>query len=178
MSPRIRLAISMIAFAAAQAAGGARAQTATATTTGTTSISAPAAITVTQNLSFTVLPQMINSGLTISSSALNGVNANVQLSGDQAASVSVPASFDVIRVGGEETITVRTVGPVTSVLFDGATRQVLGLANGGPFANPVAVIGTFDKGILSFSVGGQVTMANNLVPGEYQGVLTVIAQYN
>ena len=48
----------------------------------------------------------------------------------------------------------------------------------GPIHIDYGVIGTFDKGILSFSVGGQVTMANNLVPGEYQGVLTVIAQYN
>ncbi len=180
MGPRIRFARLLIAAAAALAATGARAQdsvTATSTTTGSTSVSAPAAITVTQNLSFTVLPQSVNTGLTITSSAVNGVNANVVLTGGQTASVSVPATFDVVRVGGTDTVTIRTVGPVTNVTTNGAT-QVVGVANGGIFSAPVSVVGTFDSGVLSFSVGGQVTLANNLVPGEYQGVLTVIAQYN
>jgi hypothetical protein len=178
MGPRIRLAPLLIA--AAFAAGSARAQDqATSTTTGSTSISAPAAITVTQNLSFTVLPQTVNTGLTVTaSSAVNGVNANVVLTGGQTASVAVPATFDVTRVGGTETVTVRTVGPVTNVVSTNGATQVVGVANGGVFTNPVAVVGTFDSGVLSFSVGGQVTLANSLAPGQYQGVLTVIAQYN
>lgn len=180
MGPRIRLASSLIgSLALALGAGAAHAQnTATATTTGSTSISAPAAITVTQNLSFSVLPQSVSTGLTISSSAVNGVNANVVLTGGQTASVSVPATFDVTRTGGTETITVRTVGPVTNVAAANGAAQVSGVANGGIFSSPVTVVGTLDSGVLSFSVGGQVTLANNLVPGQYQGVLTVIAQYN
>lgn len=182
MGPRIRLATLLIA-AAALAATGARAQSqgpnqATNTTTGSISISDPAAITVTQNLSFTVLPQSVNTALTVTSSAANGVNANVVLTGGQTTSVSVPATFDVTRVGGAETITVRTVGAVTNVVTPNGTAQLVGVANGGVFNNPVTVVGTLDSGVLSFSVAGQVTLANNLVPGEYQGVLTVIAQFN
>ena len=179
MGPRLRLASLLIAAAAALAATSARGQDqAASVTTGSTSISVPASMTVTQNLSFTVLPQSVNTGLTISSSAVNGVNANVQLTGAQAASVSVPATFEVTRVGGAETVIVRTVGTVTNLIGVGGASQVLGVANGSLFSNPVAVVGNIDSGVLSFSVGGQVTLANNLVPGEYQGVLTVIAQYN
>ncbi len=165
------------------AAGTARAQSpsptrATTTTTGSTSISAPGSITVTQNLSFTVLPQTVNTGLTISSSAANGVNANVVVTGGQTASISVPATFDVTRINGAQTITVRTVGVVSDVLSANGPTQVAGVANGAIFNNPVTVVGTLDSGVLSFTVGGQVTVADNLVPGQYQGVLTVIAQYN
>jgi len=178
MGRAIPLAVLLIA-AAALASGAARAQDkATTSTTGSASISTPAAISVTQNLTFVVPTQTLSTGLTVTSSAVNGVNANVVLTGNQATSVSVPATFDVTRVGGAETVTVRTVGPVTNVVANNGAAQVTGVANGGVFTSPVTVVGTIDSGVLSFSVGGQVTLANNLVPGEYQGVLTVIAQYN
>lgn len=177
MGPRLSLAILLIA--AALAGGSARAQNkATVGTTGTTSVSDPAAIAVTQNLSFVVPTQTLSTGLTVTSSSVNGVAANVVLTGNQTTSVAVPATFDVTRVGGTETVTVRTVGPVTNMVANNGTAQVAGVANGGVFSNPVNVVGTIDSGVLSFSVGGQVTLANNLAPGEYQGVLTVIAQYN
>lgn len=187
MGARIRLATSLIArvlaggTALAMASATAHAQsptTATARTTGSTSISAPGSISVTQNLSFTILPQAVSTGLTITSSAANGINANVVVSGGQTTSISVPATFDVTNVEGGQTITVRTVGPVTNVATVNGPAQVAGVANGGIFNNPVTVVGTLDSGVLSFSVGGQITVANNLAPGEYQGVLTVIAQYN
>ncbi len=72
----------------------------------------------------------------------------------------------------------RTVGVVSDVLSANGPTQVAGVANGAIFNNPVTVVGTLDSGVLSFTVGGQVTVADNLVPGQYQGVLTVIAQYN
>lgn len=189
MGSRIRLASRLIVrslmgcAAIALAAGTARAQSpdpsrATTTTTGSTSISAPGSITVTQNLSFTVLPQTVNTGLTISSSAVNGVNANVVVTGGQTTSISVPATFDVTRTDGAQTITVRTVGLVSNVLSANGPTQVAGVANGALFNNPVTVVGTLDSGVLSFTIGGQVTVANNLAPGQYQGVLTVVAQYN
>lgn len=176
-----RTAASLAVTAALLTAGAAFAQdglTATTTTAGSMSISAPQAIGVTQNLSFTVLPSTVNTGLVITSSAANGLTANVVLTGAQTASIAVPATFEVTRVGGVETVTVRTVGPVTNVALGGGAAQVNGVANGGFFNNPVSVVGTLDSGVLSFSVGGEVTLANNLVPGQYQGVLTVIAQYN
>lgn len=178
MGPRARLATVLTAVAALAGASARAQDKAAVTTTGTTSVSDPAAISVTQNLTFTVQAQALSTGLTVTSSAVNGVNANVVLSTSQATSVSVPATFDVTRVGGTETLTVRTVGPVTNVVSPPGTSQVVGVANGGVFTAPVTVVGMLDSGVLSFSVGGQVTLANNLVPGEYQGVLTVIAQYN
>ncbi len=155
----------------------ARAQTsAESTTTGSTSISAPAALTVIQNLTFSITPSALNSGLTITAAAANGLNANFGLTGGQMASISIPATFDVTRVGGTETITVRTVGATT--VLGGPGAQVTGLVTGSPFNAPVSVVGDFDGSALSFSVGGEVTVGNDLAPGQYQGVLTVIAQYN
>jgi hypothetical protein len=190
-----RLVPSLIAgLMAVLVAGAGHAQggtTATSTTNGSTTISAPVAIGVTQNLSFTISPQALNTGLTITSSASNGLNANFALTGTQTASVAIPATFTVLRNGGIETITVRTIGSRDTVTAAGAadagastvigidgSGPVTGVVAGGIFANPVTVVGTLDSGVLSFSVGGAVTLANNLVPGEYQGVLTVIAQYN
>ena len=178
MVRRIGLASLLIAGLGPMAAGARAQATASGATTGSTSISAPAAISVTQSLSFNIQPQSLNTGLTITSNLSNGVNANVVLTGGQTASVSVPATFDVTRVGGDETITVRTVGAASSVTSLSGATQVAGVVNGGLFNNPVTVVGNLDNGVLSFSIGGAVTVANTLVPGEYQGVLTVIAQYN
>ncbi len=193
MGPRFRLVASLTAgLMAVLAAGTGRAQsgaTATTTTDSSASISAPVAIGVIQNL--TINSAQLSTGLTITSSATNGLNANFALTGAQTASVSVPATFNIVRTGGTETITVRTIGSPNGVAAAGATdagaSTVVGLSGSGPvtgvvaggiFANPVTIVGTIDSGVLSFSVGGAVTLANNLVPGEYQGVLTVIAQYN
>jgi hypothetical protein len=194
MGPRFRLAPSLIAgLLAVLVAGTGHAQsgtTATSTTDASASISAPVAIGVVQNLSFNV-SQALNTGLTITSSAANGLNANFALTGTQTASVSVPATFNVVRTGGTEIITVRTIGGLGAITAAGTSgagaATVTGIAGSGPvtgvvaggiFANPVTVVGQLDSGVLSFSVGGAVTLANNLVPGEYQGVLTVVAQYN
>lgn len=168
--------LGLLALAAATAP--ARAQdAATQTTTGSTSISAPASMTVSQNLAFSVTPTSLNTGLTITSSTAAGsVNANFGLTGGQTASISVPATFDVTRVGGDESITVRTVAPASSVT--GAGSQATGVAGANTFSQPVTVVGALDSGVTSFSVGGAVTVANNLTPGQYQGVLTVVAQYN
>jgi hypothetical protein len=146
------------------------------TTTGSTSISVPAALTVTQNLTFSVTPSALTSGLTITSATASGLNANFTLTGGQTASISVPATFDVIRVGGNESITVRAIAPAGAITAGGS--EVAGVADGSFFTGPVSVVGNVDAGMLSFSVGGAVTVANSLAPGQYQGVLKVIAQYN
>jgi hypothetical protein len=164
-------------------AGPAHAQlSAEASTDAALQVTAPVSIGVSQNLSFNALQQTVGTGLTITTSAANGLNANITLggAGGSAVSLSVPASFSVTRDGGLETITVRTVGPVTNVAAVPGVgpTQVTGVVAGGIFSAPVTVSGTLDSGVLSFSVGGVVTVANNLTPGEYHGVLTVIAQYN
>jgi hypothetical protein len=161
--------------------GSAYAQTSASVTTDTAvTVAAPASIGLSQNLTFNTLQQTVGTGLTITTSAANGLNANIVVGGaaGQAVSLSVPASFSVIRDGGVETITVRTVGAVTNVTEVGGATQVTGVVAGGVFSSPVTVTGTLDSGVLSFSVGGIVTVANNLAPGEYHGVLTVVAQYN
>jgi hypothetical protein len=177
---------------AALAPAAARAAPVTVSTDISASITAaPDAVNVTQNLAFTVLPSSFSTGLTITSSSVAGLNAVFQLSGAQTASISVPATFSVARVGGTEVITVRTVASGLSTAGNGAAAvgasqvtgltgsgSVTGVVAGGLFANPVTITGNLDAGVLSFSVGGAITIANNLVPGEYQGVLTVVAQYN
>ena len=143
-------------------------------------ISAPASIEVLSNLSFTISLQSLTTGLTVTSSAANGINASIQLGGaaGTAVSVAVPATFDVVNTDGGQVITVRTVNAVPTVAAAAGVTPVNGITTGGLFNGPVQVTGAITDGLLSFSVGGAVTVANNLAPGEYHGVLTVIAQYN
>ena len=148
---------------------------ATSTTTGSTSISTPASLTVSQNLAFSIVPSTLTTGLTITSASVNGLNANFSLAGAQATSISVPSAFDGTRVGGTESVTVRTLAPIGDVT---GGSQVSGVANGSLFNQPVTVVGALDSTQMSFSVGGAVTASNTLKPGEYHGVLTVVAQYN
>ena len=138
-----------------------------ATATGSTTIIDPAAaLSVTQNLAFSITPSALNFGLTITSSSARGFNALFSLSGGQTASIAVPSTIDVTRVGGTESITVHTLAPTESD------------ASNALFTAPVTVVGTLDKGQLDFAVGGAITVANDLKPGQYEGVLTVVAQYD
>lgn len=172
----MRKALWRLSVATVVCAGAAQAQTsATTTTDASTSISAPVAIGLTQNLSFT-LPQGLSSGLTITSSSLRGAaNANLVVTSPQTTSLSVPATFDVVRVGGTESITVRTVGPAAN--FDGS-GAITGVADSGLFSQPVTVVGNIDSGQLSFNIAGAVTVGDGLTPGRYSGVLRVVAQFN
>ena len=169
----------MVCLAATLAAHAACAQSsATTSAQATIDISTPASISVVQNLAFNILPQ--TTSLVISSSAVNGLNANVVVGGaiGDTVSVSVPASISAIRDGGLDTVTVRTAGTVTNANNTGEVAGLTGGVPSGLFGGPVTVTGALDSGMLSFSVGGQVTVGNNLVPGNYHGVLTVVAQYN
>ena len=162
-------------------AGAAQAQNSlTSQVQATTQVDTPASISVTQDLNFSILPQALSTGLTITSSTANGLNANVVLGGvaGAAVSVSVPAQINVTRNGGGETVTIRTVGTVSNLADTAGPVAVTGIAAGGLLNTPVTVVGTLDGGVLSFSIGGAVTVANTLVPGDYHGVLTVVAQYN
>ncbi len=159
----------MLTLAAAGAAMPARAQVkATATASASTTIvEHTAALTVTQNLAFSITPSALNFGMTITSSSTRGFNALFSLTGGQEASINVPSTIEVTRVGGTESLSVRTVtgaGP-----NEGAEAL---------WATPVAVAGALDKGELDFAVGGAITVANDLTPGQYEGVLTVVAQYD
>jgi hypothetical protein len=185
MGAALAVTISVAAMAGPWAA---RAQVAdTSQTVASAEITDPVSITVTQNLTFTIqttaVKTILNTGLTILpatfiSGAGNGANAQVVVfDAGNALSVAVPASIDVTRDGGVETISVRTVAS-TGSLLGADSGPVTGVLSGGAFTGPVTVTGVLDDGILSFSVGGAVTLADSLVPGNYQGVLTVVAQYN
>lgn len=156
---------------------------ATSTTPTSAEVLEPSAIAVTRDLTFTIVVDTINTiknslAAQASFAEAGASDANVVVAGGgKAFSIAMPTSIDVVRSGGVESITVRTVGPVSSV-FGADGRTVSGLLSGGLFGTPVAVTGDLSGGILTFSVGGRVTVSNDLVPGNYHGVLTVVAQYN
>ncbi len=80
----------------------------------------------------------------------------------QSISVAVPQNFDVTRNGGNETLNVATTTDLTSL----AGSQLLSTSIGG------------GAGTLSFNVGGRINIGENVVPGAYEGLLVVTAQYN
>jgi hypothetical protein len=176
----MRAAIALAVYLSATAMAASATAQVTSSIQMSADISAPASIALVDNLNFNISPQSLASGLTFISSAANGVNANVLLGGaaGTAVSVSVPASFDVVNTASGQIITVRTIGSFPGANTAGGATQITGFATGGLFSGPVQVLGALDNGMLSFSVGGAVTLANNLAPGQYHGVLTVIAQYN
>lgn len=158
------------------------------------SISEPASIAVLSNLNFSISPQTLSAGITIRSGAVGGVNASVRIGGaaGTAVSVGVPATFDVVNTESGQTITVRTVTPVSSLTGTTGVTPLAGTTSGintggvgtvggdasAMFGGPVQVTGAIDNGMLSFSVGGAVTAVTPLAPGQYHGVVTVIAQFN
>ena len=144
----------------------------TSVTAVTTEITEPASISVLQDLTFTVVKNNVNT-------ILSGASAGIVVNSPNASamSLSVPATVNVVRVGSADTISIQTIGSVSGIV-GAPTGPVSGVLSGGPFSGPVAVSGNLDGGVLSFSVGGLITLSNNAVAGNYQGVLTVVAQYD
>ena len=165
-----------IAATLAGAAWPACAQT-SALTGASAEITAPASISASQNLVFTLTTAAGLSGVTSS-----GLAAGFVLTGapGDTVSVSAPASFNVTSNNGGAILTVRTSPSVGDFLGGAAAggTDVTGVLSGGLFNSRVQVVGRLDGGQLSFSIGGAMTVANALTPGDYHGVLTVIAQYN
>jgi len=184
----MRLSYGLIVGGVAVAAVGlplssASAQVAnTSTTQSSAEVVEATSIAATQDLTFTILAStasdLRNIGSALSSIAGSGVNSNIVVAaGGKTLSLAVPASIDVVRSGGVETVTVRTIGLPSSVV--GADNAAIsGVLSGGVFSAPVTVTGALGSGTLTFSIGGRVVLANTLVPGNYHGVLTVIAEYN
>ncbi|MEO8115275.1 MAG: DUF4402 domain-containing protein [Phenylobacterium sp.] len=80
-------------------------------------------------------------------------------------STAVPASFQVVRTGGTEALTVNTT-----------SNASVGLSQNG-----VVLGGTSMSGdTLSVNIGGAISLASagELVPGPYEGLLVVVVQYN
>ena len=153
---------------------------ATASANITTMIQQPASITTSQDLVLaTVLAPKVSapapapslatvglqaaSGGLIATSTPTAAQATFIVAGQdgQSISVAVPQNFDVTRSGGNETLSVATTTDLTSL----TGSQLLTTSVGG-------------AGTLSFNVGGRVNVGANFIPGEYEGLLVVTAQYN
>ena len=158
----------ILTLAMATAAIGVTAQASTLSTHGSATISEPAGIQVLNNV---VLPT-VTVGNTAGSSVVastRGLSSNAALTvrtqtGDTL-SMAVPESFEVVRSGGTEGLTVKTT-----------TDTDLSVSQGG------VVLGGSEiaDGTMSVKVGGlvQLASAGNVVPGPYEGTLVVLVQYN
>ena len=154
--------------------------TSSARTDITTMIQQPASITTSQDLVLatvlappivtpaptpslaTVGLQAVSGGL-IATSTPTATQATFIVAGQdgQSISVAVPQNFDVTRSGGDERLSVATTNDLSSL----TGSQLLTSSVGG-------------AGTLSFNVGGRVNVGANFIPGEYEGLLVVTAQYN
>gem|GEM_PF-5634103 len=154
----------------------------TSTTQSSAEVVEGTSIAATRDLTFTILASsasdLRNIGSALSSIGGISVSSNIFVAaGGKTMSLAIPASIDVVRSGGVETVTVRTIGLPSSVV--GADNAAIsGVLSGGVFSAPVNLTGVLGSGTLTFSIGGQVVLADTLVPGNYHGVLTVIALYN
>lgn len=88
-------------------------------------------------------------------------SASVSVMGDTTVSLAVPEAVDVSLAGGEESVMVLTA-------LDGEQAGVLGISS-------LVAAGE----MLSVDIGGEISIkAEDLAPGEYRGLLVVVAQYN
>jgi len=114
-------------------------------------------------------PAVTGSGLSASGGATGATpisNAALTIYGQagDAVSMAVPETFQVIRTGGTETLTVKT-----------STNSQYNLAGNG-----VVLGGSANADTMSVNVGGSLTLASNdtVAPGPYEGLLVVVVQYN
>lgn len=149
-------------LAAAIALGLASAASAqdSATTAGTAQIEERGGIEATGELIFQNL-EIPNIALPLITSTSTG-DAHISVMGDDAmVSLAVPDSIDMTMEGGLESLTVLTA-------LDGGEVGVLGMQS---LISP--------GGTLSVDVGGHINVRpEDLAPGEYRGLLVVVAQYN
>lgn len=83
----------------------------------------------------------------------------------EAVSLDVPPSFDVVRVGGDEILTVNTL-----------TRGDLSVVGEGVLPDGTLV----GESAATVDIGGRLALAasDRLVPGPYSGLFVVVVQYN
>lgn len=96
-----------------------------------------------------------------------GSNATLTIRGQagDAVSMAVPESFQVVRSGGTETLTVNT-----------NTNAAYGLSGDGVVLGGAGIGGSS----MSVNVGGSIALASSggATPGNYEGLLVVVVQYN
>jgi hypothetical protein len=145
----LTLAFSMASGAAAQVSADA---------TATTTIADSAGIELTGEVIFQDI--LINPTASVES-VVSGSNASVTLTGTDAVSLAVPDSFDLTREGGVETL------------------KVLLMSNGNYTTLDRLQSLLTDGDALSIDLSGAIRVdASRLAPGEYRGLLVVVAQYN
>ena len=175
----IRNALIIAALASAFATGALAQATSSQTTTSTGTIFQPIVLAKNSDLSFgTVVRPAASTGTVVIAAAdgartLTGAGAlitgpgsqatpgratyTVTGEGGQAFSITVPANFNMTRVGGSETLAVTLTSTATSGTLSGA----LGSA-----------------GTLAFGVGGSIPSAVATATGAYTGTFAVTVTYN
>lgn len=159
-SVRTRLATFALAVAfALSLASGAAAQAASASTSGTSIVLGRSGIDAAGEIIFQDIA--ILQGPPIVGPVGNAASANVTVFGADAVSLAVPESLNVTRLGGPETLTIMTTA-------------------GGDYAALGSLQGLLSRDeTFSLDVGGSIQVRpEDLAPGEYRGLLVVVAQYN
>jgi hypothetical protein len=127
-------------------------------------------VTATPNGTVAVGGATATGGATGATSTINAPitgNATLTIHGQAGDTVStaVPDSFQVVRSGGTDTLTVKTLTNAQSTVGD----------------NGVILGGTvMSRDTLSVDIGGSIALASNgpVMPGPYEGLLVVVVQYN
>ena len=131
-----------------------------APTTASAEISERAGIQTTGEVIFHDISVMPNVTIAPSIDSTSNSQITVLGSGGDAVSLAVPEAIDMTKSDGEQTLTVVTNAD-------------------GSYAVPILQGTLSSDGVLSVDVGGTLQVAaDKLQPGEYRGVLVVVAQYN
>lgn len=174
--------ISLAAFATLGFATCAHAQaSATSTTSASATIFRPITLTKTSDLRFGTIVRPASGSDTVTINATDGArdlatnNAvaltsgthqpptratfNVAGEGGQAFSITVPASFNMTRSGGSETIAIALTASATSGTLTGT-------------------LGNASSGSATFGVGGSMPVTSSTASGAYSGSFITTVSYN
>jgi len=148
-------------LALAWAAGApARADSASTDAGASTDVSERGGIQTTGQVIFQDIAVMPNVSIAPSIDSTSNSQITVLGQGGDAVSLAVPQAIDMTNSNGEQSLTVVTNAD-------------------GSYAVPIMQGTLSSQGVLSVNVGGTLQVAaDKLQPGEYRGILVVVAQYN
>jgi len=142
------------------AAAPARAQGASTGAGASTGVTQRGGIQTTGQVIFQDIAVVPNVTIAPSIDSTSNSQITVLGQGGDAVSLAVPEAIDMTNSGGEQTLTVVTNAD-------------------GSYAVPLLQGTLSSQGVLSVNVGGTLQVAaDQLAPGQYRGVLVVVAQYN
>lgn len=176
MTTHLKTVLTIAALSLAFGGAAAAQSSSTQSTTGSATIIQPITLTKNTDLAFGKVARPSSGSNTVSVNETSGSRTttgggnaaliastasratySVAGEGGQTFSISVPASFDMTRSGGSETLTVTLAGTATSGTLSGS----LGSA-----------------GAASFGVGGSFPVASTTATGAYTGSFDVTVAYN